>query len=96
MAPSIVTDNVTTNLETENGVNGKHTDEMHTGVRTLEVDFERFFGIEPSKVNRSFSLTLAEQSYLPKVVSHLFYGMMFQCRFSVFPYLWTESYIYSG
>ena len=70
MAPAVVTENGSVNLAKKDVVNGKHTDEMHTGVRTLEVDFERFFGVVPSRVNSSFSLTLAEQSYLPKVVSH--------------------------
>ncbi|KAE8133790.1 hypothetical protein BDV38DRAFT_274004 [Aspergillus pseudotamarii] len=51
----------------KNGVDGKHRDEMHTDVRTLEVEFEHFFGIVPSKINRRFPLSLSEQSYLPKV-----------------------------
>ncbi|KAK2757996.1 hypothetical protein FQN54_004402 [Arachnomyces sp. PD_36] len=67
MAPSIVTDNGAASLARNEEVHEKHIDEMHTGVRSLEVNFERFFGIVPSNVNESFSLTLAEQSYLPKV-----------------------------
>ncbi|THC89183.1 hypothetical protein EYZ11_011370 [Aspergillus tanneri] len=62
-----VASNGTANLARKDGVYGKHNDEMHTNVRTLEVDFELFFGIVPSNVNKSFSLTLSEQSYLPKV-----------------------------
>ncbi|KAF7592446.1 hypothetical protein BBP40_000227 [Aspergillus hancockii] len=51
MSPMKVTSNGTANLGRKNGINGKHTDEMHTNVRTLEVDFELFFGIVPSKVD---------------------------------------------
>lgn len=69
---SVITEtiNSTANLLKENGV---HADEMHTGIQTLEVDFERFFGVVPSKANKTFLLTLAEQSYLPKVGPHRFH-----------------------
>jgi hypothetical protein len=49
------------------GIHAKKS-EMYTHVRQLDVEFKQFFGTEPSIVDRRFILTLAEQSYLPKVI----------------------------
>ncbi|KAH7024722.1 uncharacterized protein B0I36DRAFT_295397 [Microdochium trichocladiopsis] len=40
---------------------------MHTDIRTLDVNLERFFGTKPTRVDDAFAISLAEQSYLPKV-----------------------------
>jgi len=82
MAPTAVTNNGVTNHTSLNGFSQKHADEMHTYVQTLEVDFEHFFGIVPTKMNKSFSLTLAEQSYLPKVIIYCFFGILSQWHLS--------------
>ena len=68
MAPSQIATNVNGHaIPTKNGINGSHNDEMHTNERSLEVDFKRFFGVAPCRINGTFSLHLAEESYLPKV-----------------------------
>lgn len=67
MAPSKVeADEIATVID-NHVVNGKHVDELHTAVKSLDVSFEKFFGIPPSRVQKHFTLSLAEQSYLPKV-----------------------------
>lgn len=41
--------------------------ELYTDLRKFDVDFKRFYGIEPAHVDRRFVITLSELSYLPKV-----------------------------
>lgn len=43
--------------------------EMHTALQKNNIEFRDFFGIEPSRVDRRFSIKLSEFSYLPKVIS---------------------------
>ena len=47
--------------------------EMHSRLKKLSINFERFYGIKPSRMDRRFIITLSDMSYLPKV-----------SRFSVF------------
>ena len=41
--------------------------ELHNNRHMVHVDFERFFGIEPARVDRTFDLTISDFTYLPKV-----------------------------
>ena len=41
--------------------------QLHSNRHKTHVDFERFYGVEPARVDRNFDLTLSDFSYLPKV-----------------------------
>ena len=41
--------------------------ELHSNRRIVHVDFERFYGIEPTRVDREFDLVLSDLTYLSKV-----------------------------
>ena len=43
--------------------------EIHNNPREIHVEFEEFYGIEPSRVDRRFDLRLSDLSYIPKVYS---------------------------
>ena len=43
--------------------------EIHNNPGEIHVEFETFYGIEPSRVDRRFDLRLSDLSYLPKVYS---------------------------
>jgi hypothetical protein len=42
--------------------------ELYTELRKFDVNFKRFYGIEPKHVDRRFMISLSELSYLPKVL----------------------------
>ena len=42
--------------------------ELYTESRKFDVDFKRFYGIEPKHVDRRFVISLSGLSYLPKVL----------------------------
>ncbi|KAJ1329822.1 hypothetical protein MN608_06558 [Microdochium nivale] len=67
MAPSAVQiDSALEHPPKNSRTQGMHS-EIHTYVRTLDVNFERFFGTKPTRVDEAFTISLTEQSYLPKV-----------------------------
>jgi len=41
--------------------------EMFSQIEQVDIDFKRFFGVKPTRVDRRFTLKLTEQMYLPKV-----------------------------
>ena len=41
--------------------------EPHSNRRKVHIDFENFYGIESTRVDRTFELTLSDTPYLPKV-----------------------------
>ena len=41
--------------------------ELHSNRQIVQVDFERFFGIEPARLDRTFDSTISDSTYLPKV-----------------------------
>ena len=41
--------------------------QLHSIRHKVHVDFERFYGVEPARVDRDFDLTLSDFSFLPKV-----------------------------
>ena len=45
------------------------THELHTTVKTLSVDFKRFYGSSPTRVDKKFTVRLSGLSYLPKISS---------------------------
>jgi hypothetical protein len=51
-----------------NGTKAVKNTELDGQTRMLDVEFTQFYGVEPSRVDRRFTLTLSEQSYLPKVI----------------------------
>jgi hypothetical protein len=51
-----------------NGADDAKESELYSKVRQVDVDFKRFFGVGPARVDRRFTLTLSEQTYLPKVI----------------------------
>jgi len=71
MAPSAVDVGSAVKYELEGGYGKGKRSEMHTDVRTLNVNFESFFGVKPARVAQDFAIPLAEQSYLPKVAGPL-------------------------
>ena len=44
-----------------------HQNEIHSDRKELNVEFEGFYGIKPSKVDRRFKVSLSDMSYMPKV-----------------------------
>ena len=42
--------------------------ELHTNIKTLNVDYKQFFGNTPIRVDKKFKLNLSDLSYLPKVI----------------------------
>ena len=44
-------------------------EEFHSARGSLHVEFEDFYGIPPSVVDRRFDISLSDSSYLPKVES---------------------------
>ena len=54
-------------LKTANGAKDPKASERFTDARELDVEFARFFGVKPTRVDRRFKLRLTEQTYLPKV-----------------------------
>jgi hypothetical protein len=54
-----------------NGTKSVKNAEPDCQARKLDVEFKQFYGVEPSRVDRRFTLTLSEQSYLPKVIYSL-------------------------
>ena len=42
-------------------------EELHSSAKKFHVDFKKFYGIDPTHVDRNFKLNLSEMSYLPKV-----------------------------
>ena len=52
--------------------------ELHSGLKRLNIDFERFYGIKPSKVDRRFVITLSDLTYLPKVSNQYFFFIVYQ------------------
>lgn len=43
--------------------------ELHSNLRKIHVEFEKFYGVEPTYVDRRFDIVLSDLSYLPKVCS---------------------------
>jgi hypothetical protein len=43
--------------------------ELHNHPKKVHVEFEKFYGIAPTHVDRRFDLRLSNLSYLPKVCS---------------------------
>lgn len=41
--------------------------ELHSEKKSKNVNFEAFYGIRPTRVDRRFDVTLSDHSYLPKV-----------------------------
>ena len=41
--------------------------ELHTSRHNVHVEFEKFYGTEPRRVDRRFDLSLLHLTYLPKV-----------------------------
>jgi hypothetical protein len=41
--------------------------ELQATKKTNIVDFEAFYGIKPTRIDRRFNVTLSDHSYLPKV-----------------------------
>lgn len=48
--------------------------ELYADLKKFDVDFKRFYGIEPKYVDRRFVIELSELSYLPKVLPPLPFG----------------------
>ena len=53
------------------GVDDIKKKEIYSQMKKIKVDFKRFYGIEPIRVNRHFVITLSAHSYLPKVFLNL-------------------------
>ncbi|KAF2819835.1 hypothetical protein CC86DRAFT_412757 [Ophiobolus disseminans] len=41
--------------------------ELHAAKKSRNVNFEAFYGIEPTRIDRRFDVTLSDHSYLPKI-----------------------------
>ena len=57
-------------IELSPAINSTHdmiNKEMHIDVKKFDVDFKKFYGIQPQYVDRKFAVTLSDLSYLPKV-----------------------------
>jgi hypothetical protein len=57
------------NADKEISKNAITRTELFTELRQFDVDFKKFYGIEPAHVDRRFVIKLSELSYLPKVLS---------------------------
>ena len=61
---------MSTDPKYKQGLNGNHglgTQELYSDSKAVEVDFKRFYGLEPRHVDRRFTVKLSDLSYLPKV-----------------------------
>ena len=56
-------------LPVVNGTSDVKTKELYSDVKSFDVDFKRFYGIEATRVDRRFVATLSDLTYLPKVHS---------------------------
>ena len=41
--------------------------ELHSSQKEFGVEFEKFYGFKPSRVDRRFNMTLSDMTYMPKV-----------------------------
>ena len=58
--------------------------EIHSHLNKLNVEFQNFYGIQPTRVDRRFPVNLSDLTYLPKVFptllrSNLMQGMRMTC-----------------
>lgn len=59
-------------LPVVDGTNDVKTTELYSDLKNFDVDFKRFYGIEPTQVDRRFVATLSDLTYLPKVTLPFF------------------------
>ncbi|KAG9568102.1 hypothetical protein KCU71_g1977, partial [Aureobasidium melanogenum] len=58
---------ISTTPKGDSNVHGLKEQELHSNSNLVHVEFEDFYGIEPSVVDRRFDQRLSDLSYLPKV-----------------------------
>lgn len=68
-APNGTQDPESAELPTANGTDDIMTKELYSDLKSFNVDFKRFYGTEPTRVDRRFVATLSDLTYLPKVPS---------------------------
>ena len=54
-------------LKSDNGAREIRNKEMNNNPNKIHVNFDEFYGIKPTNIDRRFDLTLSDLSYLPKV-----------------------------
>lgn len=77
MAPSLEVFNTTTlptngiksthSLKKADGARDLRNKEMNNNPNRIHVNFDEFYGIKPTNIDRRFDLVLSDLSYLPKV-----------------------------
>ncbi|MCJ1247109.1 hypothetical protein MMC30_004320 [Trapelia coarctata] len=65
-APNGTHDREGVELPVVNGTDDVKTKELYSDLKNFDVDFKRFYGIEPTRVDRRFVATLSKLTYLPK------------------------------
>ncbi len=54
---------------TVDGAQDAKQNELHNYQHKVHIEFEKFYGIKPTHVDREFDLMLSDLTYLPKVIT---------------------------